>query len=164
MEWFNALVYFRDYKSPPIPKDTPIVLLHIGSEPICNSTLEVACVSSFQVGPFDELVAPLASVLAARTGAVDYTLRRYERLVERSQEKPSGEQPGQQPYDHMIRLQLTDRGIAVPLGWLLSKRAIDEVSSQLDTEQGTDCDDRVGVVNRCGFKAIGDAVTRASIN
>ncbi|MEY9459693.1 hypothetical protein ABH973_000106 [Bradyrhizobium ottawaense] len=154
-ELYRALYLLREQKY--VEKDQQgnettkfaFIAIHIGNAPACNIAQEGnACEDIDEVPPLagglGELLSPLRTVINVRSAQVEYTLRRLHTELDQATEMKR--------FDFHSRVQLYDRGVPVPLGWLLSNRVASELRSQLDPYPGwKDCKTEKHESNLCAL-------------
>jgi hypothetical protein len=141
MEVFKALYLLREqeYSTPDADMQFAVLAIHIGNAQVCDMAAfkanksrlsaqairtceqETADVASSGVG---ELASPLQTLINVRNAQVEYNLNRFHAELDRGTDF--------RRFDSHARVQMIDRGIPVPLGWLLSERVSNELRSQLD--------------------------------
>lgn len=143
---------------PDNPRRSSMLLLHIGNAPECEiiefgapATPASAHCGRFQDNPylagFGEMLSPVRAVVAARGARVQLTLRQLEREVTRAQDR------GESRTFH--RVQMYDRGVPVPLGWVLSPRTRNELHVQLDAlGLNKACETQFDVRNACQLREL----------
>lgn len=160
-ELFNALYllreekYLEDYKGAKTTKFA-MTALHIGNAPACDVIKDESvkragaqepprCDPNEQAPPaggLGELLSPLDAVLGVREAQVEYNLYQFHNHIDLGTDLNR--------FDFHARVQMYDRGIPVPLGWLLSTRVAAELRSQLDARPGEpDCRKQVHDSNLC---------------
>jgi hypothetical protein len=168
MELYEALYLLREQKYLAVGNDGKtttkfsIITLHIGNAPACNRTdPRMVCQDIDAVPPlaggFGELLSPVRTVFNVRSAQVEYNLRRLQTAIDRGTDFNR--------FDFHNRIQMYDRGIPVPLGWLLSRRVATELRSQLDpSSAATDCKNsrQATASNFCELKTFLGMMTWAS--
>lgn len=157
IEIYQSLVAARSYE-PRLVADraAPIVLLHIGNQLECDrGNREHADSAACRQDPpwqgFDEYLGPLRAVLATRTSRVRYTLAQLQQVANRA---------GNNGLPHeVVRIQMVDTNVPIPLGWFLSTRAADEMEDQLAPTGNTECSTISSVENHCELRLLGQRVT-----
>jgi len=163
-EIFDALYHLREEKylvDDNGKKTTKFAMtaLHIGNAPACDvvrdealktaagSSAQQRCDPNAQAQPaagLGELLSPFDAVLDVRSAQVEYNLYQLHNRID------LGTDLGR--FDFHSRVQMYDRGIPVPLGWLLSDRVAAELRSQLDARSGEpDCRKEVHASNLCAL-------------
>lgn len=169
MEVFKALYLLREQRYPAesAPRSFAMFAVHIGNAQVCDrATLradksrlsaealrtcegELARPSSSGVG---ELASPLQTLVNVRNAQVEYNLNRFHAEIDRGTDF--------RRFDFYARLQMFDRGIPIPLGWILSARISDELRSQLDANPGEGrCEANDIAGNYCELKSIAGVET-----
>ena len=162
IEMLRSLVSSQGGTDRPNPANPDIyILLHIGNAPECDvaklnpakvsPAVFARCVRLGQPSPatgLSELMSPIRALLNARDARNELNLRRWEREITSLQDA------GKEHWSH--RVQMYDRGIPEPLGWLLSHRATDELRSQLGigAEHDGDCTIQINVENGCELDSL----------
>jgi hypothetical protein len=168
MELYEALYLLREQKYLAVGdggKTTTkfsITTLHIGNAPACNrSDPKIVCedidATPPAAGGFGELLSPIRTIFNVRTAQVEYNLRRLQSAIDRATDLNR--------FDFHNRIQMYDRGIPVPLGWLLSRRVADELRAQLDPPlAGADCKNskQAAASNFCELKTFANMMTWAN--
>lgn len=144
LELYQTMVSRRNYRDPVQGQKTfSIDTLYIGNAPSCDITApsgtEHACnyevnESSYS-GMFGDIAALFATAINVRDARVAYGVAQFEAEIDnQSSMLQIKEIPTKRPgmLDSRGRVQLLDRGVSTPLGWLLSQRAALELASQLD--------------------------------
>lgn len=119
---------------------TPVHVIHIGNQPLKPSDPGDAGRRNFPRG-FDDQVAPLRAVLKTRESRVAYSLDQLERAIARTGGGAS-----------MLKIQMADYGVAIPLGWLLSSRAADDLARQV-RQAGRLCEEGEAI-DACPLKTL----------
>jgi hypothetical protein len=168
-EIFNALYllreekYLDDYKGEKSNKFT-MTALHIGNAPACDvirdemlkkvaeGREQPRCDPNEQAPPaagLGEFLSPLDAVLGVRSAQVEYNLYQLHNRIELGTRT-----------DSHSRVQMYDRGVSVPLGWLLSSRVAIELRSQLDARPDEpDCRKQAKGSNLCELADVVAGVT-----
>lgn len=134
-----------------------LLLLHIGSTPECELIAFVRQATTptsarcrrvrhkrHQAG-LGEIFSPVQAMVAEREARMKLTLKRWEREVTRAQDR--GE------YWTANRVQIYDQGVQVPLGWVLSPRARNDLHVQLESLGFNQaCDTQFNVRNGCQLR------------
>jgi predicted acylesterase/phospholipase RssA len=157
MEIYQSLLAGRTTNPPAIPdRDAPIILMHIGNQLACDphdetSAASLACSRPQPARGFDEYLGPLRAVLATRTSRVDYTLAQLQQVSNRAMNNGL--------LHEVVRIQMVDADVPIPLGWFLSTRAANEMARQLSPTRNTACSDLSGVENHCQLRLLGYRMT-----
>lgn len=169
MEIFKALYPQREQEF--ITKDGStqfsVIALHIGnaqtgdmvayradktilsSEARLTCDREIADAASSGVG---EMASPLQTLINVRNAQAEYSLERLHAELDRGIDFNR--------FDFDSRVQMIDRGIPAPLGWLLSRRAAEELRLQFDrTARPDDCKGLRNAGNSRQLKEIADVQT-----
>ena len=168
MELYEALYLLREQKYLTVGDDGKtttkfsVTTLHIGNAPACNrSDPKMVCQDIDATPPiaggFGELLSPIRTVFNVRSAQVEYNLRRLQSSIDRATDLNR--------FDFHNRIQMYDRGIPVPLGWLLSRRVADELRAQLDPPPaGAACkNSKQGAAsNFCELKTFANMMTWAN--
>lgn len=142
-EIFSALYLLREEKylaDDNGNKTTKFAMtvLHIGNAPACDIVRDELAKRDGQeelqrcdptdpapvAGGLGELFSPFEAVIGVRSAQVEYNLDQFHNRIDLG--------TGLDRFDFHARVQMYDRGIPVPLGWLLSSRVAAELRSQLD--------------------------------
>jgi predicted acylesterase/phospholipase RssA len=115
-----------------------IISLQIGNAPVCDRSAARGTVSACKddratskySGFLSEILAPFDAVINVRDARVEYSISEFEAEIAAAQKPSLG--PPKIPSVERNKVQMLDRGIPAPLGWLLSERAATELASQLD--------------------------------
>ncbi|MDB5535538.1 MAG: hypothetical protein JWQ65_413 [Devosia sp.] len=146
------------------------LVLHIGNEPICDatkaSTDEVPCAEPKDAHAVSSILAEAGTAMQTvdrvRQARVEYGLNELEDLtlamsqykkplelsamteeevegqIEAIYAKRVSEQPSM--LDRYFSVQMRDRGVSIPLGWILSQRATADIRTQLDPLDKSTCE------------------------
>lgn len=161
-EIFNALYLLREEKYLDDDKGRKttkfaMMSLHIGNAPACDIIRDELAKQQTDgtepprcdpnnagpvAGGFSELLSPLEAVIGVRSAQVEYNLYQFHNRIDLGTDLNR--------FDSHARVQMYDRGIAVPLGWLLSRRVATELRSQLDARPDEpDCKNHTKGSNLC---------------
>jgi hypothetical protein len=166
-ELYDALYRLREQKYLGKSSDGSIstkfsmAAIHIGNAPICNlSDPAMKCedidATPPLAGGLGEVLSPVRTVLSVRSAQVEYNLRRLDTTIEMATDFNR--------FDFHDRIQMYDRDIPVPLGWLLSHRVATELRSQLDfRSKKPDCSSyhEITASNYCVLKSFNAFMTWA---
>jgi hypothetical protein len=168
MELYSALYLLREQKyldkneKGKTSQKFSVVALHIGNAPACNvvdPTQDCQDIDALPpvAGGLGELFSPINTVINVRSAQVEYNLRRFQTELDRGTDFDR--------FDFHNRVQMYDRGVPVPLGWLLSKRVRSELRAQLDrSDKQGDCraNDPLSKSNFCELSGVAAAMTWAN--
>ncbi|MBY5645535.1 patatin-like phospholipase family protein [Rhizobium leguminosarum] len=165
-EIFHALYllreekYLDDYKAGKTTKFA-MTSLHIGNAPACDIIRDELAIRQANgkelprcdlndaapvAGGFSELLSPLEAVIGVRSAQVEYNLYQFFNRIDLGTDLNR--------FDYHSRVQMYDRGISVPLGWLLSSRVAAELRSQLDARPGEpECESQTKSSNLCELQS-----------
>ncbi|MHC2390868.1 hypothetical protein ACVMFA_009488 [Bradyrhizobium liaoningense] len=135
-----------------------MMALHIGNAPACdvvrdetskreavNRPSQPRCDPNEQAAPaggLGEFLSPVEAVIGVRSAQVEYNLLQFHNRIDLGTDLDR--------FDFHARVQMYDRGVPVPLGWLLSSRVARELRSQLDAAPGEpECKKQVHSSNLC---------------
>lgn len=130
---------YASLRAMPAEDVGDILVIHIGAEPGFDGN------ATTRKG-LDEVLGPLRAILNTRTSRTRYTMQALENATRASTKGP----------DELLRVQISDAGVPIPLGWFLSQRAADEMRRQLSIRSSEACDTHTGVENECLLEWIGD--------
>ncbi|CAN7511314.1 patatin-like phospholipase family protein [Mesorhizobium caraganae] len=182
---YRELDKYREGRGADAPKFS-ILVVHVGNEPLCDaaqaSADEIPCSEPKDSSGYSSVLAEaniaLEAVDRVRGARVDNGLSELEDLVLATSEMrvtldPRGKTEAEliamakeaianQPsfFDRYYSIQMRDRGVTIPLAWLLSQRAIDDLDTQLDPLPSETCA-RDASTRRNGYAAcqIGELLT-----
>lgn len=153
LELYRAMVDGRNYRDMAQNQKTfSIHTLYIGNAPSCDITAAsgTARACNYEVnessysGLFSDIAGLFETSINVRDARVAYGVAQFEAEIDnQSSMHQIKEMPTKKPgmLDSRGRVQMLDRGISTPLGWLLSHRAASELASQLDPS------DQLGLCN-----------------
>jgi predicted acylesterase/phospholipase RssA len=130
----------EEEKEEPAQKFWPIVIRISNSpRPAAAGGRAAPAVSKYRLQGLDEILSPILPLLNTREARGDTAVRQLRTAVNTLQDKGS--------YATMVDFELSEDGIALPLGWLLSESARGNMRSQLGSPKqcppgkmvGNDC-------------------------
>jgi hypothetical protein len=147
-----------------------VFTIHIGNAPLCGSAgADARCPRetdpASHSGLVNDFLTALKTVMSVRDFRVEYGLKDLEFQVSEEISRPKlktsiktsglsdkeafkqleelakkSEETEPYIFDRYATIQMEDRGISVPLGWVLSRRAVDELRLQLNPREQSACD------------------------
>lgn len=124
---FEALRSFH----PGVKRDGPalkpfsVTVIWIGNEPVKEPSFPATQPMRTSESGLGESMSPLRAVMNARSARSDESVRRLQHTVELTRETVD------KFTARWVEFRLLDRGVPLPLGWLLSQNARSEIDAQL---------------------------------